>query len=175
MNTKGRALKILVLSDSHGHLDDRILAHAAEADEVWHAGDVGSLDVVDRLAANCKVLRGVYGNIDDAALRRTWPLNQRFTAGGLRVWITHIAGPAGRLPTGIKAGLKADPVDLLVCGHSHILRVGQDASGVLCMNPGACGVHGFHKVRTMLRFTIQEGKVENLSVIELGARGALMP
>jgi putative phosphoesterase len=175
MNTKGRALKILVLSDSHGHLDDRILAHAAEADEVWHAGDVGSLDVVDRLAANSKVLRGVYGNIDDAALRRTWPLNQRFTAGGLRVWITHIAGPAGRLPTGIKAGLKADPVDLLVCGHSHILRVGQDASGVLCMNPGACGVHGFHKVRTMLRFTIEEGKVENLSVIELGARGALMP
>jgi putative phosphoesterase len=175
MNTKGRALKILVLSDSHGHLDDRILAHAAEADEVWHAGDVGSLDVVDRLAANSKVLRGVYGNIDDAALRRTWPLNQWFTAGGLRVWITHIAGPAGRLPTGIKAGLKADPVDLLVCGHSHILRVGQDASGVLCMNPGACGVHGFHKVRTMLRFTIEEGKVENLSVIELGARGALMP
>jgi putative phosphoesterase len=175
MNTKGRALKILVLSDSHGHLDDRILAHAAEADEVWHAGDVGSLDVVDRLAANSKVLRGVYGNIDDAALRRTWPLNQRFTAGGLRVWITHIAGPAGRLPTGIKAGLKADPVDLLVCGHSHILRVGQDASGVLCMNPGACGVHGFHKVRTMLRFTIEEGKVENLSVIELGARGALLP
>jgi putative phosphoesterase len=175
MNTKGRALKILVLSDSHGHLDDRILAHAAEADEVWHAGDVGSLDVVDRLAANSKVLRGVYGNIDDAALRRTWPLNQRFTAGGLRVWITHIAGPAGRLPTGIKAGLKADPVDLLVCGHSHILRVGQDASGVLCMNPGACGVHGFHKVRTMLRFTIEEGKVENLSVIELGTRGALRP
>jgi uncharacterized protein len=175
MNTKGRALKILVISDSHGHLDDRILAHAAEADEVWHAGDVGSLDVVDRLAANSKVLRGVYGNIDDAALRRTWPLNQRFTAGGLRVWITHIAGPADRLPTGIKAGLKADPVDLLVCGHSHILRVGQDASGVLCMNPGACGVHGFHKVRTMLRFTIQEGKVENLSVIELGARGALRP
>jgi uncharacterized protein len=175
MNTKGRALKILVLSDSHGHLDDRILAHAAEADEVWHAGDVGSLDVVDRLTAASKVLRGVYGNIDDAAMRRTWPLNQRFTAGGLRVWITHIAGPAGRLPTGIKAGLKADPVDLLVCGHSHILRVGQDASGVLCMNPGACGVHGFHKVRTMLRFTIEDGKVENLSVIELGARGALRP
>lgn len=175
MNTKGRALKILVLSDSHGHLDDRILAHAAEADEVWHAGDVGSLDVVDRLAAVSKVLRGVYGNIDDAVLRRTWPLNQRFTAGGLRVWITHIAGPAGRLPQGIRADLKAHPVDLLVCGHSHILRVGQDASGVLCMNPGACGVHGFHKVRTMLRLTIQDCKVENLSVIELGARGALRP
>ena len=168
-------MKILLLSDSHGHLDDRILAHAAEADEVWHAGDVGSLDVVDRLATSSKMLRGVYGNIDDAAMRRTWPLNQRFTAGGLRVWITHIAGPAGRLPKDIKAGLNADPIDLLVCGHSHILRVGQDSSGVLCMNPGACGVHGFHKVRTMLRFTIQEGKVENLSVIELGARGALQP
>jgi predicted phosphodiesterase len=93
----------------------------------------------------------------------------------MRVWITHIAGPAGRLPKDIKASLKADPVDLLVCGHSHILRVGQDASGVLCMNPGACGVHGFHKVRTMLRFTVCEGKVENLSVIELGARGAIRP
>jgi putative phosphoesterase len=175
MNAKGSAPSILVLSDTHGHLDDRILVHAAAADEIWHAGDVGSLDVVDRLAALGKPVRGVYGNIDGATLRRVWPQDQRFTLGGLRFWITHIAGPAGRLPTGIKAGLKADPVDLLVCGHSHILRVGQDASGVLCMNPGACGVHGFHKVRTMLRFTIEEGKVENLSVIELGARGALMP
>lgn len=171
MSTKGSALNILLLSDTHGHLDERILAHAAEADEIWHAGDVGSLDVVDRLVALGKPVRGVFGNIDDAVLRRVWPHDQRFTAGGLRFWITHIAGAAGRLPTAIKAELRANPVDVLICGHSHLLRVGRDPSGVLCMNPGACGHHGFHKVRTMLRFRLQGGQLDDLAVVELGARG----
>lgn len=175
MNTKGSALTILLLSDTHGHLDDRILAHAAEADEIWHAGDVGSLEVVDQLTALGKPVRGVYGNIDDAMLRQVWPQDQRFTLGGLRFWITHIAGPAGRLPSGIKAALRSAPADVLICGHSHILRVGRDPSGVLCMNPGACGTHGFHKVRTMLRFTLRNGQIDDLAVIELGARGALKP
>ena len=150
MIAKGSALKILLLSDTHGHLDERILAHAAQADEIWHAGDVGSLDVVDRLQSLGKTVRGVYGNIDDAQLRRTWPQDQRFSIQGLRFWITHIAGPAGRLPTAIKNSLRAEPADVLICGHSHILQVGRDPSGVMCINPGACGVHGFHKVRTML-------------------------
>lgn len=175
MNTKGSALTILLLSDTHGHLDDRILAHAAEADEIWHAGDVGSLEVVDQLTELGRPVRGVYGNIDDAMLRRVWPQDQRFTLGGLRFWITHIAGPAGRLPSGIKASLRSAPADVLICGHSHILRVGRDPSGVLCMNPGACGTHGFHKVRTMLRFTLRNGQIDDLAVIELGARGALKP
>jgi putative phosphoesterase len=173
MDAKGSTLKILLLSDTHGHLDERILTHAAEADEIWHAGDVGSLEVVDRLQALSKTVRGVYGNIDDAKLRRTWPLNQRFTIQGLNFWITHIAGPAGRLPNGVKAELKNHPADVLICGHSHILRVGRDPSGVVCMNPGACGIHGFHKLRTMLRFTISQGQIRDLAVIELGARGAL--
>ena len=173
MVAKGSTLKILLLSDTHGHLDERILAHAAEADEIWHAGDVGSLDVVDRLQSLGKTVRGVYGNIDDAQMRRTWPQDQRFSIQGLHVWITHIAGPAGRLPSGIKSALRSEPTDVLICGHSHILRVGRDLSGVLCMNPGACGVHGFHKVRTMLRFTIESGQISNLEVVELGARGAL--
>lgn len=175
MNAKGSARSILLLSDTHGHLDDRILAHAATADEIWHAGDVGSLEVVDRLAALGKTLRGVYGNIDDAVLRRVWPHDQRFTLGGLRFWITHIAGPAGRLPSAIKSALRSEPADVLVCGHSHILRVGRDPSGVLCLNPGASGTHGFHKMRTMLRFTLRDGQIEDLAVIELGARGALKP
>jgi len=153
-------------------LDERILAHAAEADEIWHAGDVGSTEVIDRLEALGKPVRGVYGNIDDALLRRIWPHDQRFTLGGLRFWITHIAGPAGRLPTVVRAALRAEPADVLICGHSHILRVGRDPSGVLCMNPGACGTHGFHKVRTMLRFTLRGGTLDDLSVIELGPRGS---
>lgn len=173
MIPKGSDLKILVLSDTHGHLDERILAHAAAADEVWHAGDVGSLDVVDKLVALGKPIRGVSGNIDDARLRKVWPLEQRFTLGGLRFWITHIAGPAGRLPAAVREAQKRQPADVLVCGHSHILRVGRDPSGLLCMNPGACGVHGFHKVRTMLRFTLRAGELEDLAVIELGARGAV--
>ncbi|MEY3942308.1 MAG: hypothetical protein RIR07_1194 [Bacteroidota bacterium] len=172
MSAKGTSLKILLLSDTHGYLDERILAHAAEADEIWHAGDVGSTEVIDRLEALGKPVRGVYGNIDDALLRRIWPLDQRFTLGGLRFWITHIAGPAGRLPTAVRAALRAEPADVLICGHSHILRVGRDPSGVLCMNPGACGTHGFHKVRTMLRFTLQGGTLDDLSVIELGPRGS---
>lgn len=153
-------------------MDERILAHAAEADEIWHAGDVGSTEVIDRLEALGKPVRGVYGNIDDALLRRIWPHDQRFTLGGLRFWITHIAGPAGRLPTAVRAALRAEPADVLICGHSHILRVGRDPSGVLCMNPGACGTHGFHKVRTMLRFTLRGGTLDDLSVIELGPRGS---
>ena len=108
-------------------------------------------------------------------MRRTWPQDQRFSIQGLRFWITHIAGPAGRLPTAIKNSLRAEPADVLICGHSHILRVGRDPSGVMCMNPGACGVHGFHKVRTMLRFTIEAGQITDLAVVELGARGALKP
>ena len=172
MSAKGTSLKILLLSDTHGYLDERILAHAAEADEIWHAGDVGSTEVIDRLEALGKPVRGVYGNIDDALLRRIWPHDQRFTLGGLRFWITHIAGPAGRLPTAVRAALRADPADVLICGHSHILRVGRDPSGVLCMNPGACGTHGFHKVRTMLRFTLRGGTLDDLSVIELGPRGS---
>ncbi|MEY2972062.1 MAG: metallophosphoesterase family protein [Schleiferiaceae bacterium] len=172
MSAKGTSLKILLLSDTHGYLDERILAHAAEADEIWHAGDVGSTEVIDRLEALGKPVRGVYGNIDDALLRRIWPHDQRFTLGGLRFWITHIAGPAGRLPTAVRAALRAEPADVLICGHSHILRVGRDPSGVLCMNPGACGTHGFHKVRTMLRFTLRGGTLDDLSVIELGPRGS---
>jgi len=168
-------IRIGLISDTHGHFPTSVFKYFEECDEIWHAGDVGSLDVVDRLQSLGKTVRGVYGNIDDAQLRRTWPQDQRFSIQGLRFWITHIAGPAGRLPTAIKNSLRAEPADVLICGHSHILQVGRDPSGVMCINPGACGVHGFHKVRTMLRFTIEAGQISDLAVIELGARGALKP
>ena len=167
--------EIAHISDSHSYIDHKTLTYLQNVDEIWHAGDVGSLDVVDRLQSLGRTVRGVYGNIDDAQMRRTWPQDQRFSIQGVKFWITHIAGPAGRLPTAIKNSLRAEPADVLICGHSHILRVGRDPSGVMCMNPGACGVHGFHKVRTMLRFTIEAGQISDLAVIELGARGALKP
>ena len=166
-------MRILLLSDTHGHLDDAILEHVGEADEVWHAGDVGPGDVLGQLAAH-KPLRAVYGNIDDARLRREVPEDLDFVCEGLRVFVTHIGGYPGRYNPRVRAYLDANPgVDLFVCGHSHILKVMPDRKrGLLHMNPGACGVYGFHKIRTMLRFRIEAGRVVEPAAIELGKRGA---
>lgn len=158
--------KILLLSDTHSYIDDHILTHASEADEVWHAGDIGNPDVTDRIK-EVKTLRGVYGNIDDTVIRSDFPLNQRFNCEGLDVWITHIGGYPGRYVPAVKEEIKNNPPGLFICGHSHILKVMQDKKlNLLHMNPGAIGKHGFHKVRTMLRFTVHEAKIENLEVIE---------
>ncbi|MDG1252098.1 MAG: metallophosphoesterase family protein [Schleiferiaceae bacterium] len=172
MNSKGTAQRILLLSDSHGHLDEAILRHARAADEIWHAGDIGSLDVLDQLKTCGKVF-AVHGNIDDGVMRREAPkdvIEERF---GQRIWMTHIGGVAGRLPSSIREGFRLHQPKIFICGHSHILRVGHDSSGVLCMNPGAMGHHGFHHQRTMLRFDLSDQGVQNLAVIELGKRGAL--
>lgn len=161
------------MSDTHGHVDDAMLEHVRQADEVWHAGDIGTMDVVDRLRAE-KPLRIVYGNIDGQLLRRECPSDLRWEINGMQFWMTHIGGYANKLPGKIQGVLRTDPVDVFICGHSHICRVGRDRSGVLCMNPGAVGKHGFHPIRTMLRFEISpEGKLEDLAVIELGKRGAI--
>lgn len=161
------------MSDTHGHLDEAMLQHVRQADEVWHAGDIGTMDVVDQLRSE-KPLRIVYGNIDGALLRRETPLNLRWEINGLRFWMTHIGGYANKLPGKVQSQLASDPADVFICGHSHICRVGRDRSGLLCMNPGAAGKHGFHPIRTMLRFVISpKGSVEDLAVIELGARGAI--
>ena len=168
-------MRILLLSDTHGFLDDDILGHAAEADEVWHAGDVGGGDVLARLAARAPVVRAVYGNIDGGTVRRGWPEDARWTSAGLRVYMTHIGGYPGRYHPRARRQLDGGaPVDLFVCGHSHILKVMPDRErGLLHMNPGACGRHGFHRVRTMLRFGIEGGRVVRPEAIELGLRGAL--
>ena len=162
--------KILLLSDTHGYLDEAICKYARQADEIWHAGDVGTLEVADRLAA-IKPLRAVHGNIDDATLQQEYPLDQRFFCEGVDVWITHIGGYPDRYSPRIRKEIVRNSPKLFISGHSHILKVMYDKKlGLLHMNPGACGKQGFHQVRTMLRFEIDGPEIKNLEVIELGKR-----
>ena len=159
--------KILLLSDTHSHIDDTIIKHVKQADEVWHAGDIGDLKVTDAIEA-LKPLRAVYGNIDDAKARATFPLDLKFNCEDVSVYITHIGGYPGKYNQRIREDIYANPPKLFICGHSHILKVMPDKKmGLLHMNPGAIGLHGFHKVRTMLRFEIDGSKIQNLEVIEL--------
>ncbi len=162
--------KILLLSDTHSHIDDAILKYARWADEIWHAGDIGTLEVTDSLA-KLKPIRAVYGNIDDAVIQQEFPLNQRFFCEGVDVLMTHIGGYPPKYNSRTRTEIKKNPPKLFICGHSHILKVMWDKPlGVLHMNPGACGKHGFHHVRTMLRFTIEGEDIKDLEVIELGKR-----
>ena len=158
--------KILLLSDTHGYMDDVILKYVKQADEVWHAGDIGNLEVTDAIKA-LKPLRAVYGNIDDAKARAEFPEDNRFMCEGVDVWITHIGGYPGKYNLRIRNQIYQNPPKLFICGHSHILKVMNDKQlNLLHMNPGAVGKHGFQKVRTMLRFTIDENKIGNLEIIE---------
>ena len=162
--------KILLLSDTHGHMDNTILKYAAQADEIWHAGDIGNLSVTDALEA-VKPVRGVHGNIDDHVIQKEFPENNRFMCEGVDVWITHIGGYPNRYNIRVRDEIRNNPPKLFICGHSHILKVMHDKKlGVLHMNPGACGKHGFHQVRTMLRFVIDGEKISDLEVVELGKR-----
>ena len=162
--------KILLLSDTHSYIDDDILKYVKQADEVWHAGDIGDLKVTDAIS-QLKPIKGVYGNIDDDTIRREFPLNNRFMCEGVDVWITHIGGYPPKYNPATRDTIKSDPPQLFICGHSHILKVMPDKKlGLLHMNPGAVGKHGFHKVRTMLRFTIDGEKIEGLEVIEFNKR-----
>lgn len=162
--------KILLLSDTHSYIDAAILKHVKQADEVWHAGDIGSLEVTDAIKA-LTPLRAVYGNIDDKTLRNEFPEHQRFTCEGVEVWMTHIGGYPPKYNNRVATALKANPPRLFICGHSHILKVMPDKNlKLLHMNPGAVGTHGFHKVRTMLRFTIDGTTIANLEVIEFDRR-----
>lgn len=151
-------------------MDPTILKYAAQADEVWHAGDIGSLSVIDELEA-LKQVRGVHGNIDDHVIQKEFPENNRFMCEGVDVWITHIGGYPNRYNIRVRDEIRNNPPKLFICGHSHILKVMHDKkSGLLHMNPGACGKHGFHQVRTMLRFVIDGEKISDLEVVELGKR-----
>ena len=165
--------KILLLSDTHSHLDDRIITYARQADEIWHAGDIGNLEVTDTLS-RIKPLRAVYGNIDDDKARRSFPLDLFFYCEQVKVYMTHIGGYPGKYNARTKQLIETEKPQLFICGHSHILKVMYDKNNqVLHMNPGACGTHGFHNVRTMLRFEINKEKIEKLEIIQLGKRGNL--
>jgi uncharacterized protein len=164
-------LRIGLLSDTHGHLDQGMLTHLAPCDEVWHAGDIGPLEVTDRLS-KLKPVRAVYGNIDDAQARLTWPEDAVFTVEGVKVVMTHIGGYPGHYTARTRQLLLSERPKLYICGHSHILKVMPDPKlGLLHMNPGAAGVHGFHQVRTLLRFTLDASHIRDLEVVELGLRG----
>lgn len=162
--------KILLLSDTHSHLDQSILKYIDQTDEVWHAGDIGDLTVTDAIKKR-KPLRAVYGNIDDAKARMEFPLHNRFFCEKVEVWITHIGGYPGKYNPTIRAEIQQNPPKLFICGHSHILKVQFDKTlNLLHMNPGACGIYGMHQVRTMLRFEIDGDKIQNLEIIEIGKK-----
>ncbi|PTQ96846.1 hypothetical protein C8P68_104338 [Mucilaginibacter yixingensis] len=159
--------RIGLLSDTHSYLDDNILKHFDNVDEIWHAGDFGDISVADRLAAH-KPLRGVYGNIDAADVRQTFPEHLRFKIEDVDVWMTHIGGYPGRYHPAIRNEIYTKPPKLFICGHSHILKVMYDEQ-IKCLhiNPGAAGKHGWHKVRTLIKFCVTDDKIHNLEAVEL--------
>ena len=165
--------KIGLLSDTHSFLDGKVFQYFAECDEIWHAGDFGNMEVVQKLQA-FKPLRGVYGNIDGPDIRREMPLDLRFECDGVPVFMTHIGGYPGRYEPRVRKILQENPPagGLFISGHSHILKVMPDKNlGFLHINPGACGNEGWHRVKTLVRFTLHEGKISDLQIIELGNRG----
>lgn len=166
--------KIGLLSDTHSWLDPTLNEHFKDVDEIWHAGDVGDYKVIEQLKA-FKPLRGVYGNIDGREVRNEFPLHNRFTLEGLDIWITHIGGYPGRYYQNLLTMFRQQPPDIFICGHSHILKVMRDKkyNNMLTINPGAAGIHGFHKMRTVIRFKIEDKKIFDMEVIELGLRGSL--
>ena len=162
--------KIGLISDTHSHWDEKFMTHFADCDEIWHAGDIGSLEVAQQFEA-FKPFRAVYGNIDGQELRQAYPEVNRFTLEGVDVLMTHIGGYPGRYDNRIKSTLFAHPPKLFISGHSHILKVMFDKKiQSLHMNPGAAGIYGFHQVRTLLRFVLDAGDIRDLEVVELGKR-----
>jgi len=163
--------KILLLSDTHSFIDAQILKFVKQADEVWHAGDIGNLSVTDAIK-DLKPLRAVYGNIDDKDARAEFPLDNKFELENVTVWMTHIGGYPNKYNQRIREEIQQKPPKIFIAGHSHILKVQFDKKlNLLHLNPGAAGNHGFHKIRTMLRFCLENGEIKNLEIIELAKRG----
>src|SRR4051794_23776760 len=163
--------RIGLISDTHGYLDVKVFKYFEDCDEIWHAGDFGTLEVSDQLSA-FKPLRGVYGNIDGKDIRLIHPKDQRFEMEGFKIWMTHIGGYPGNYSPPIRKEISENPPDIFICGHSHILKIITDKKlkNMLCINPGAAGIHGFHKVKTLVKFNLINKKIENMKVIELGKR-----
>ncbi|HRG58077.1 MAG TPA: metallophosphoesterase family protein [Bacteroidia bacterium] len=163
-------IKIGLLSDTHGYLDKSVYKYFQECDEIWHAGDVGTIEIIDNLT-KFKPLRAVHGNIDGHQIRSVIPENLYFEVEGLKVFITHIGGYPGRYNLSVKTFLQKNQTDMFICGHSHILKVIYDHDfRLLHINPGAAGNHGFHHVKTLIRFEIENGKPQHMEVIEIGKR-----
>ena len=159
--------KILLLSDTHGHVDDHMMKYVKESDEVWHAGDIGTTQVTDTISSQ-KPLRAVFGNIDNHELRLSFPEELLFECEDINIYMTHIGGRPGRYAKGISEKIKSIKPKIFICGHSHILKIQFDkVNQLLFINPGAIGKHGFHKVRTMVSFEIDKSDIKNMEIIEV--------
>ncbi len=167
-------MTIGLISDTHDNkLDADVIEHLADCTEVWHAGDIGGIELAEYLNEKY-TCRMVYGNIDGTEIKALAPLNESFELNGLKVFMTHIGGYPGRYTHRVKTTLEQLKPDLYICGHSHILKVVKDSKlGILHMNPGSCGHKGFHTFRTLLKFEIEDGEIKNLRAIDLGKRGAI--
>lgn len=162
---------IAILSDTHGRIDPALPRLLGQCDEIWHAGDFGTLAVSEALALLAP-LRGVFGNIDGQEIRTIHPQDQLFELEGIKVFMTHIGGYPGRYEARVKAILEKEMPNLYICGHSHICKVVRDPKlNLLHINPGAAGTHGLHHVKTIIRLEIENGAIHNLRVIEMGKRG----
>ena len=163
--------RIGLMSDTHGFIDPKIYDYFKDVDEIWHAGDVGDVAVIDELR-DFKPVKGVYGNIDATDVRMEFPEFNRFRCEDVEVLITHIGGKPGKYSKPLYEELQQNGAPkLFICGHSHILLVKNDPRyNMLWMNPGACGFKGFHQVKTVLRFSITSDRIHDLEVIELGKR-----
>jgi putative phosphoesterase len=159
--------RIALLSDTHGYLDSRWISHLNEVDEIWHAGDIGTLEVAIQLSA-LKPLRAVHGNIDGHPVKTTFPADQQFNCEEMTVWIRHIGGYPGHYEKSIREILFKNPPKLFITGHSHILKVMYDHHlQLLHINPGAAGKYGFHTVQTLVKFCIEHDRILNLEIVEI--------
>jgi uncharacterized protein len=168
-------IRIGLISDTHGYLDPKIYELFKDVDEIWHAGDLGTIELSDELK-KFKPFHAVYGNIDGKEIRIDYPLNLVLEREGFKILMTHIGGyPKNYEPKARKKIEEVKP-DIFICGHSHILKVMRDEkyNNMVVMNPGAAGFQGFHKMKTVLRFTLNSGKIENLEAVELGQRGEII-
>ncbi len=163
-------MKVGLLSDTHGHLDDKVFKHFDKCDEIWHAGDIGTIEVLEQLES-FKPTKAVFGNIDGQKIRSATSEDLWFKCESLTIWITHIGGYPPKYNRRTKGILNNRHPDLFICGHSHILKIIKDPiHNLLHINPGAAGIQGFHKVKTLVRFDIEATEIKNLQVIEIGNR-----
>ena len=167
-------IKIGLISDTHNYLDPQVFDYFKECDEIWHAGDFGTKKIADQLK-NIAPLLGVYGNIDGNDIRDEYPLHQRFERDGINFWMTHIGGIPGRYCIPIREEIEKNTPDVFICGHSHTLKIARDQSlnKMLYINPGAAGKQGFQEYRTVIRFEIENSKIQNVQVINLGKKEAI--
>ena len=165
-------MTIGVISDTHGFMDLAVVEkHFADCDQIWHAGDIGTNDILDNLEKLAPV-KAVWGNIDGGEIRKICPEYIVIKEEGVSILLIHIANRMPRYTPQVRELIQLHRPDMLVCGHSHILKVQRDKDNeLLYLNPGAAGRHGFHKVKTMIKLELREGKIENLRVIEIGKRG----